>query len=490
MKAISSGLLVFFSLAIAVYISLQVNDRPNSKGGFYELRAYADDASGLVPKSKVVIAGIPVGYLEDVRLQGSRALIIFKVSSDLQLGQDSFVLVAKDGLLGDAQIVVNSGRKQPWLKDGDFITVQQDTSGVAGLTNKMGEITSDVKAITSAMRELVAGDIEKPAKQRSAISQLITNLSGLVEDVRGVADQNRGDVGNMVKDLAVVVHEMREIMQSDLKGKAVHGVEKVVASMDKIESMMTRLDNTMAAFEKVANNIRKGEGTLGKLVSDNSAYDNINQSLRSVNQLLGRVSAVQTYVDFRSDYLLQTRDSRSQFNITIQPREDMSYDLGMVFSPYGSTSFEQRYETIDGVGKSTNTVLFNPKGIRLNANYVYHLSDFSFRIGLMETTGGLGVAYKFWQDQIKIKALAFDFGKELPANLRFTLEGTFFKVFYVSFGLSDLLMNTAAAQNYRLAYNNLGTLREFSYQVGLGLHFNDETLRSLIGFIGMSGMRP
>ena len=68
------GLLVVGALVASWFVYRAVDERGGGDGG-YTVWVVFQDASGLVPKSRVLVAGIQVGYIERIRLWGAKARI-------------------------------------------------------------------------------------------------------------------------------------------------------------------------------------------------------------------------------------------------------------------------------------------------------------------------------------------------------------------------------------------------------------------------------
>src|SRR5690349_22917020 len=85
-----------------------------------EAYAYFRDASGLGTKSRIQIAGIPVGEVTGVTLEGTRAKVTVRVRRDVVLHQDAALIKRSESLLGDYLLDLNPGTEMtPPLKDGE-----------------------------------------------------------------------------------------------------------------------------------------------------------------------------------------------------------------------------------------------------------------------------------------------------------------------------------------------------------------------------------
>jgi len=59
------------------------------------------DASGLGAKSRVQTAGISIGEIADIRLEGTRARVTLRVRKDLPLHADASIAKRSESMLGD-----------------------------------------------------------------------------------------------------------------------------------------------------------------------------------------------------------------------------------------------------------------------------------------------------------------------------------------------------------------------------------------------------
>ena len=79
-----------------------------------ELQAYTvfvrmADASGIAKQSQVRIAGIGVGRVDTIRLEGGKARLDLKINSDVPLYDDAAVIKASASLLGEYYVAIVPG---------------------------------------------------------------------------------------------------------------------------------------------------------------------------------------------------------------------------------------------------------------------------------------------------------------------------------------------------------------------------------------------
>ena len=76
----------------------------------------------------------------------------------------------------------------------------------------------------------------------------------------------------------------------------------------------------------------------GKLVKDDRLYESLNKAAEGVNKSISAVDRFRTFITFQTDYLTRPKDAKGYFYITLQPKPDKYYILGIVSDPVGSVT--------------------------------------------------------------------------------------------------------------------------------------------------------
>lgn len=114
-KAIVIGLLLVTAMAASLLLHRASQDDEG-------LTAYAlfEDAQGIEKGTRLVIAGIPVGRIEAVRLAGHRARVDVRFHKGVSLHQDATIAQRRGSMLGKPILVVQPGSSRtPFLQNGD-----------------------------------------------------------------------------------------------------------------------------------------------------------------------------------------------------------------------------------------------------------------------------------------------------------------------------------------------------------------------------------
>lgn len=118
------------------YGAAAVGDR--SASGGYELSASFRSAEGIRPGTDVRLAGVKVGSVTGLDLDPAtfRAITTFSVRSDLELPDDTAVVVASEGLLGGTFVELVPGGSAFNLEPGDQVETTQGAVSLINLLTK------------------------------------------------------------------------------------------------------------------------------------------------------------------------------------------------------------------------------------------------------------------------------------------------------------------------------------------------------------------
>src|SRR5512145_25560 len=139
------------------------------KGGYsekesYLVHAFFSDATGLTWKSRVQIAGIQIGEVVDIVLEGARARLDIRVKNGIELHADACLTKTfPSALLPDALLEVQPGSPDTPLlsslpeQERRIACVRESTS-VQQLMDSLAKIAADVQLVTGDLAKTVGGD--------------------------------------------------------------------------------------------------------------------------------------------------------------------------------------------------------------------------------------------------------------------------------------------------------------------------------------------
>ncbi|GAB4002380.1 MCE family protein [Nocardioides ultimimeridianus] len=201
------------ALAMVVVLTFFSSSLPVIGGGT-TYSARFTEAAGLTTSSEVRIAGVKVGKVTDVRLDGDSVLVSFKVKH-AWVGDQTTASVELKTLLGQKYVELEPAGDRP-LAAGATIPLERTTvpydmsTALEGLASRVGRI--DVPQLAASFRALSASfqgtpkDIRRMLTGLTALATTIgsrdTQLAGLMRNARQVTGRFAGLGGQLGRILA------------------------------------------------------------------------------------------------------------------------------------------------------------------------------------------------------------------------------------------------------------------------------------------------
>jgi phospholipid/cholesterol/gamma-HCH transport system substrate-binding protein len=473
------------------------------KGGLGEddsttVFAYFRDASGIGPKSRVQIAGIPVGEVTDIVLQGTRAKVTLRIRDEVDLREDAALTKRSESLLGDYLLDLNPGTEAaPRMPEGGQIRRVIDTQGMEAVFESLSQITADIQQVTRALRDTLGGDKGQGSLERivenmvqlsetvdvssrasaERIEAILRNFERVSADVAGLTQGNTDELNRIVTNIDVITRDTREVLGTVKRIIGSGGEGDLKEGVASLKQTLGRLDQTLANLEAISGTVREGKGTVGALLADEGLGQKLTETVRDVSDYANRLTSLQTEVGIRSEYLLTQGRSKNTLSLRVIPKPDKYYLLELVDDPRGKVETEIVQENPPSAGDpvvQTRTV--TRETFKLSAQFAKRYYFATLRFGIIESTGGVGADLHFLKETLHLKMDAFNFSvSELRyPRVRASLRAQAFDHLYVTAGVDDLLNR----QERDLNTQRLIAGRDFFF--GGGLFFTDDDLKALL----------
>lgn len=426
------GALVLGVATLIAVMSVQVSDNPSFLGRSKKAHFLMADAGGLVKGSQIKTAGIPVGTIANISLEDGQARVDLSFKSDTPLTVSAGVTIKSAGILGDKYVDVYPGSPtDPPLENGGRINNVKDKGSLDSVIASVGDIATSLKDVSANLKEAVSED----GSRKHVLGRIILNIEKVTQDLSEITSQNKGKVNEIVDQ----VHGITKTLDDILNDPSDKGFKKRWAvALDRIDSSLKNID-------EITTKINNGEGTIGKLVSDEATAEKVESAIDSVNEFLGGAATLQTGLDFKADYLANIGKTKTQVGIRLQPGLDRYYYIGVVDDPAGVVeTTDIKTTTSTGETKITEEKTYHNQ-LKFNLIFAKNFYDLTVRGGIMENSGGVGFDYTVWNQKLKFTLDLFDFTN---LNVRTQVQYNIWKGIYLSGGVTDMLNKGQKYSNY------------------------------------------
>lgn len=477
-QAARIGLFVVVTAGAGVLVYRTIGTKMGSGKG-YVVHAYLKDATGIAKQSRVTIAGIPVGQVQDIRLENGQARIDVRVNGDVQLHQSARLGVRSTSLLGENAVILTEGIGEPPKRDGDEIETLPDARSVEDLKESVGRISDLVEQVAKQLAQTVGSD--EGGRNMKAILQ---NLAEATDAINATVRENRLVIRDTLQnvdhitqvsgpELEKILSNVREITD-DVHAMLDHGTGdagesgELRTTVERISRASRSLESVLAHADNIAGRIDRGEGTVGRLTKDEALVNEVQGVAEGVNDYVDSIRRLQTVIGLRNDYNFLANTVKSYVELRLQPREDKYYVIELINDPRGKTSFTQTDTDTTNPNEPAHyrtTTTTTTDAFRFTLQFAKRVGPFTGRFGIKESTGGLGLDTHLLSNRFEIVQDLFGFGEEVRPRYRLWAGYEFIHRLWLIGGVDHVFL-----PNRR------------DYFLGLQLRFTDDDLKTILPF--------
>lgn len=238
-------------------------------GNEMTLYVAADDAASVAEGSVVMLRGVPVGAVEEVRLVGDGVVIRLKASPKGRLASDTYASFETAGFLGQMIVGLRPGSADDDLVSGDTIPATV-LPGLTSLADQLGDQAGNVLERT---QRLLSDDLIASVKSGAgAFAGTMGELEAMLERQSQTLEQLIGSLAAMTAQLSAATDgpELERTLANidSLTARLSSASEHFVASSEALASILHKIDS--------------GEGSMGKLVNDPVLYDRMAAAMENM----------------------------------------------------------------------------------------------------------------------------------------------------------------------------------------------------------------
>jgi phospholipid/cholesterol/gamma-HCH transport system substrate-binding protein len=115
---VSVGVFVILGLLALGYLSIKLGQVQLGNGSMYTVTAVFPTVAGLKLAASVEIAGVPIGQVDDIRLEDYAAVVTLRLEKDVRLQEDAIVSIRTRGLIGEKFIRITPGGSERLIPAG------------------------------------------------------------------------------------------------------------------------------------------------------------------------------------------------------------------------------------------------------------------------------------------------------------------------------------------------------------------------------------
>ena len=248
-----------------------------------------EQVGGLMESGHVILSGYKVGYVDDIRFMDDMQNLLVKISIDKRiiLPEGTVAKIFSSDIMGTKAVELVPGISAERHQSGDTliagikpdlqeeITLQIEplknraTDMMASLDSVMGIfqviLDEDFRESFTGIIDNISGTVSSLQRSMYTMDTLLTNEDSRFNRILASLESISGNVAGSNEDINIMLKNFAAISDSLAKSE-----------------LLSAVNNLNDVLEGVS----KGEGSLGKLISDEELYSNLESAAKNLDILL------------------------------------------------------------------------------------------------------------------------------------------------------------------------------------------------------------
>jgi len=221
----------------------------------------------------------------------------------VNLYKDAKAYLKSEGFLGEKYVEITPGTPGvPKLEPNGVVEQGAPPADVEQFLSNMNAIREDFKEVIKPIGDILkAVDAKKVENVINNIDQFSGQLTGIAKDSRETIQKAKDafagleEIGDKVKKGEGTLGKL--ITDDAIYQEAKRTVETAKEAVETVKSATESAKQTMETFKNVAEKVERGEGTLGKLVKDESLYQEAKETVQSARDAVQAVKGIAEKVE-------------------------------------------------------------------------------------------------------------------------------------------------------------------------------------------------
>lgn len=250
-----------------------------------EVLARYDDVEGLTSSAPVFIKGYKAGKVLSViyDTRNDDFVVTCSVLRDFLVPEDSRMVIHGVDIMGGKGVRIDLGTSDNMVRDGGFLRPASEPAMLDGIASEAGPLLAKATETLDSLTTVISSvnTLVKDGHLYASLEHLENTLASL----RTVSDTFRSrssEFGMFIDDLSALSSSLNSIAEK--ADTAMSGVSGIVASVDK-----DKISEVIDSFDRLLVHVNDPDGTLGRLLTDDSVYDSVDGLLNEINSLVQKI---------------------------------------------------------------------------------------------------------------------------------------------------------------------------------------------------------
>jgi len=287
MKKISHEVKIGATALISILVFIWVFNYLKGKDIFRSTSVYYvvyDRVNGLAESSPVEVNGYKIGVVQSLKFLdpvSGKLLAVLSVENDFSLPVNTVAEITTATLIAGMKIQLVYGSGPGTYSSGDTIPGRLAESVITKFENELLPLSGKISDLIGSLDTVISSinDIVTPGFR----SDIRTGVASLSSTARSIDNKALKETLENINTFTDMLADNSGKLSSTLSG--LQSVTDTLAAAD-LYSSVNNLKSSLEQASLLLNNLNEGHGTAGQLMTNDSLYANLSNTLESLNLLL------------------------------------------------------------------------------------------------------------------------------------------------------------------------------------------------------------
>jgi phospholipid/cholesterol/gamma-HCH transport system substrate-binding protein len=308
-REIRVGVLVTAGIAV-LYVGLNFLKGKNIFSSSRAYYAVFADVDQLMVSAPVQVNGFKVGIVDEVRFMAEKSnnvMVKFLITEDnLSIPEDTEAHIASD-LLGTRTLKLQLGSSGRKAEAGDTLTAviergitDEIKSALMPLKVKIENLAGSVDTVLTGLNKVFNTKTQDGlVNSFESVNSSILKFEHTVTEFDLLVTNERSKLGRIFSNVESITENLKN--NNEKLSHVFANIDQITDDVAKsnVKQTMEDLQKSAAGLKLIVEKTERGEGSIGKLVNNDSLYSNLNRSSENLSKLLEDMKAnPKRYVHF------------------------------------------------------------------------------------------------------------------------------------------------------------------------------------------------
>lgn len=251
----------------------------------FNFYAVYDNSKGLLPGDIVTINGMQVGTVSSLDFHPSQdgsIVVEFTIGKELNI-PDNSVVELSSSMMGAVSLNIRLGDSKTFAQNNDTLnsnieqsTMSLITETLTPLKDNLDDLVVSLNDLATNLNDILNSEFKKNINDgANSFASSMDNIETISADLQQLVDSEDGKLTMVVNNLETITDNFTTVSDSLMK-------------ID-YNQLVGSLENCVNEFNTLLSGINNGEGSAGLLVKNDSLYNNVNETVATLQYILEEI---------------------------------------------------------------------------------------------------------------------------------------------------------------------------------------------------------